>query len=75
MSKSFGIHVIEYPTGRFGFAGNVPAELTFEYDGPLAFDEAVAAAKVSGPGFVKGLKRRAFDTREDAETALREYQS
>jgi len=45
MLGNLGLHIIRYPSGRYGFVGRVPAVLA--YDGQHAGDLATAAS--SGP--------------------------
>jgi hypothetical protein len=49
-----GVHIICYPTGRYGFAGRVPVSLAF--DSTHEGDLDVAAH--SGPGFARRIAER-----------------
>tara|TARA_R110000772_G_scaffold132010_1_gene240565 strand:+ start:238 stop:480 length:243 start_codon:yes stop_codon:yes gene_type:complete len=60
------LHVIEYRSGRFGYAGNVPASIAFvQKNGEAATAKQLDGARHAGAGFV-GISGRAFDTRADA---------
>jgi len=73
MAKNVGLSIIQYPSGRFGFAGKVPLHLAFEYSDMKYVDMArqhglslaQSIAKKEG-GFITS---RAFETREAAEAA------
>ena len=54
-----GLHITEYPNGKFGFVGSVPVELAYIDATP----ELLAAAKF-GARF--GPKTRTFITRQEA---------
>lgn len=69
-------NVIQFPSGKWGFAGNVARELYYKQDdGSPLTDDQWRGLKQSGPGFVRGIKRVAFDTRAEAEAALEAAQS
>jgi glutamate synthase domain-containing protein 2 len=63
-------HIIQFPSGRFGFVGRVPVELAFEYDSI----EDVKIAQHSGPGIAgkiaaregRVFRTRTWDTKEAA---------
>ncbi len=38
---TFGLHIIQFPSGRYGFVGTIPAELVI--DAPRSFDSMEAA--------------------------------
>ncbi len=61
LSGNLGLHVIQFPSGKFGYVGSVPADIYY-VDG--ATDKQIADAKQFGESF--GPKRRIFATREDA---------
>lgn len=72
MFKITKAHVIQFPSGKFGFVGKVPVDLAFEYDSI----EDVKAAQHSGPGIARKIAERngrIFHTRvwDTAEDALR----
>ena len=68
-----GLHIIKYPTGRYGFVGLVPSALAFnsQHGGDLA------TAAQCGPGIARRIAERegrTFDrltwsTEEDAREA------
>jgi hypothetical protein len=66
-------HVIQFPSGKFGFVGKVPAALAFEYDS----EADVAIAIQSGPGIARKIAERegrmfrvrVWDTEVDAMRA------
>ena len=65
---SFPLVVIQYPTGRFGFAGRVPAELAFIADSP----DDVTCAIQCGAGLARKIAARngrKFETRTFASAA------
>lgn len=63
---NFGLHVIDTPTQKFVFVGNVPAILAFvTRDGETPTEEQIEAARQIGPGIV-GLVHRSWDTYEEA---------
>jgi hypothetical protein len=47
------LHVIQYPTGRYGFVGRVPAVLAYR-----AAAEDIAAALQCGPGIARRIAQR-----------------
>lgn len=62
------LHVIDYPSGRFGFVGRVPAVLGYaRIDGaPLTAQDAADLAHV-GPGFLKyRIRGRSWATEAEA---------
>lgn len=56
-----GVSILQFPTGKFGYVGNVPARIYYA-DG--ATDEEIRAGERFGARF--GPKRRIFDTRQEA---------
>lgn len=58
--KGMGLHVIQFPSGRWGFVGSVPEALAFE-----GTAEEIQKARQFGPGFAK-VKAVSFATKEDA---------
>jgi hypothetical protein len=59
-SKTAGLHIIQYPTGRYGFVGKVPQVLAHH-----GHPDDLEIARVCGPGFArKAAERhgRAFET-------------
>ena len=66
-----GLHVIEYPSGRFGFAGEVPARLAYVMnDGSPVSEEMYNNIRSFGIGlFGNRVKTLSFETREEAEIA------
>ena len=55
-----GLHIIKYPTGRFGYVGSVPVDIGFIDPTP----EKIRAMRQCGGRF--GPKTRTFATREEA---------
>jgi len=68
------LHVIQYPSGRFGFVGRVPTALAYEnLDGSPINERQAAAAAHCGPGFaVPKIRKQTWTTREAAIVAARE---
>lgn len=64
-----GLHIIKYPSGRYGFVGRVPAALAYRGDADL-----LEAAAQCGPGIARQIAERqgrefvslAWDTEADA---------
>ncbi len=56
-----GLHVIQFPTGKFGYVGSVPADIYY-VEG--ASQDDIQKAAQFGERF--GPKRRIFDTYADA---------
>lgn len=61
---NLGLHVIQYPTGRFGFVGNVPAALGQHVPATTADVTGGRAFEVDGQ--ILTIKFPSFDTRDDA---------
>lgn len=67
-----GLHIIKYPTGRYGFVGRVPQCLGHE-----GHPDDLAAARTSGPGIARRIAARngrefttlVWDTAEAAQAA------
>lgn len=38
---TFGLHIIQFPSGRYGFVGTIPAELVI--DAPRSFESSEGA--------------------------------
>jgi hypothetical protein len=67
--------LIQFPSGRWGFVGRVPATLAYICkDGSTPSKQQFENAHIAGPHFA-GLKARAWDTRSEAETALEEFRN
>ena len=68
MFKNLGLHVIKFPTGRYGFVGSIPAALGQEVP---ASRSAVMGQRsfYSASGELVEMKFPAFDT----QTAAREF--
>jgi hypothetical protein len=65
--------IIQYPTGRWGFVGLVPAELAYtQQNGQTPTPNQLELASLRGPGIV-GLRPMTWETREAAEGALGDY--
>jgi len=61
-----GLHVIQFPSGRFGFAGRVPLELAYRRADGSTPTEAEVADDLRLPGNFRALKARTFATAEEA---------
>ena len=63
-------HIIQYPSGRWGFVGHVAVKLGWvNKDGSELTDEqAKRLASASNPAML--ARSRSFETKEAAETAL-----
>lgn len=68
-----GLHVIQFPTGTWGFVGSVPVPLKYERrDGkPLSAEDQSTLAGANIPGMLKEFKTRSWKTREDAAKAAK----
>jgi hypothetical protein len=67
-------YLTKYPSGRFGFAGRVPAQLMYKRnDGVPISDEDIEKIKRFGPGLFKHIQSVAFETPYDAIEASRPY--
>lgn len=67
--------VIQYPSGRWGFAGSVSAELTYvQLDGSPATQEQLATAARFGPRLAR-VTTRAFTTKAEALQAAADLDS
>ena len=74
--KGFGLNVIQWPSGRFGFFGRVPAQLAYvKADGSEVPDaELREVSQSSFPAMTckrYGIKTRGFDTEEQARDAAK----
>jgi len=65
--KGLGIHIIQYPSGNWGFAGSVPVELALS-----GSKEDINDALRFGIGFSKA-KTISFVSKKLAEKALSDY--
>ena len=64
-------HLIQFPSGRWGFAGQVPAVLAYiRKDGLPLTEKDVDNAAIAGPG-IAGLKTRSWATEDEAKRAAR----
>ena len=59
--------IIEYPSGRFGFVGSVPARLAYEASDP----EYLRIAQQCGPGFARRAAEREGGTFKEISFASR----
>lgn len=66
---NLGLHVIQFPSGRWGFVGSVPPSLAFE-----GSPEEIAKALKFGPGFAK-VTTRSWETEQAALEAKAEHDS
>ena len=63
------------PNGKFSFVGRVSIRLAYyRADGQPMTEKDIEIIKQCGPGFGKRYRTRVFDTREDAEAALKKFQ-
>ena len=68
-SGNLGLHLNQFPSGKWGFVGSVPRELCYvAIDGSTATDEQLRNAAQFGPRLA-GVKTRVWDTRESAVQA------
>lgn len=65
MFSNLGLHVIQYPTGRFGYVGSIPRSLGNEIP---ASSNAVMGGRAyrNARGEIVETKFPSFTTREDA---------
>lgn len=69
-----GLHIIKYPSGRYGFVGRVPACLAYE-----GSDEDLQSAAIAGPRIARLIAERngrsfvalAWNTEAEAREAAR----
>lgn len=71
MFSRFGLHVTQYPSGKWGYVGNVPANLAWQMaDGSVVSEEIaadIARASVRSMAMKShGISTRVFVTHEDA---------
>ena len=67
-----GLHCIQFPTGKWGFRGDVPAYLALvTAEGNTPTDEQMRIASAHGPRLAK-LKTRTWNTEEEALSAISE---
>jgi hypothetical protein len=64
---NYGLHIIETPTGRFVFVGNVPLQLGFV--GPIGMTEAYIQDQLRLPASYRAIRQRSFPSREAAQEA------
>jgi len=72
-SAAFGVHLIKYPSGRWGFAGTVPMQLAYAHDDgtPLSEAEAKELSESSIPTmYAKSIKAKSLSW-PDKESALK----
>ncbi|MHA2266150.1 MAG: hypothetical protein ACXAEN_27460, partial [Candidatus Thorarchaeota archaeon] len=62
-------HVIQFPSGRWGFVGSVPIEL-HRHVTPASQDAIMGGRCIWGPSGPIELKPMTFDTEAEAESAL-----
>ncbi len=69
-----GAHLIQYPSGTWGFVGRVPASLSYEnMDGtPISNEDARNIASHGAGLFRKRIRSISFETPRDAIIAARE---
>jgi hypothetical protein len=69
----FALTVMRYPSGRYGFVGEVPVALAFEaLDGGPPDPAQVRIAYYCGPGFAKQIRKRSWPSQDEAvRTAIR----
>lgn len=65
MKTRFGLHIIQYPSGKFGFVGSVPETLGFYTEDIKQADVLSGRVKEIG-GVRKALRFPSFDTKQDA---------
>jgi len=65
LGKNVGLHVIQFPSGRFGFVGAVPGDLGYEVP---ANKSAVVGGRAfkNAKGDLVEMKFPSFDTRAQA---------
>ena len=69
---SKGLHCIQFPSGRWGFRGDVPAYLALvDKEGNTPTDEQIRNAQQHGPRLA-GVKTRTWNTESEALDALEE---
>ena len=72
LSGNLGLHLTQYSTGKWGFAGSVPVHLTYTAkDGSPLTDDQIAAVRQVGPG-IAGVKSKTWGSAEEALAAADE---
>jgi hypothetical protein len=70
-TNQYGLHVIKYPSGRWGFVGNVPAALAFVTEDDLKpTEKQLADAAAYGPRLA-GVKTRSWASKTKAVAAAK----
>jgi len=74
MLGNLGLHVIKYPSGKYGFVGRVPAVLAYIHDDGTCptNSECKDIHEAGRPALVLkryGIKTRVFDTEQEARFA------
>lgn len=65
MFRNFGLHIIKFPSGRFGYVGSVPAALGTETPATRA-DVMGGRSHKNAKGDLVAWKFPVFDTEEEA---------
>ena len=60
MNNRFGLHVIQYPSGTYGFVGSVPAQLAFVTKAGNAVTDAEVGSQLQLPASYRTIKSRSF---------------
>ncbi len=66
MKSKFGLHVIQYPSGKWGFVGSVPAELSYVTKQGGSISAANIEKQLRLPANKRIIKSRAWLTKEAA---------
>lgn len=64
--KNLGLHVIEYPSGRFGFVGSVPSKLAYVTKAGNFVTDAEVEANMRLPASARMIKTRSFESADEA---------
>ena len=76
MFGNMGVHVIQFPSGKFGFVGTVPLPLAYECSDPKYAETARRFGERFGKGEAEReggtFRRRVFETEAEARAAARD---
>lgn len=68
----YGLHVIEYPNGGFGFVGSVPAQLAYVSKEGESISNELIEKQMRLPASYRSIKTRSWNTKQDAIEAAKQ---